>query len=92
MSGKQAMRYPGLLNLFNQVRNFLEKDFELQFNQINPYPETLPFPLVNYDAIVLQNEEKMLQVGIEFWNNKPYLTYIALSRRGDKKIASKAGQ
>jgi hypothetical protein len=72
---KTKLKYRYLKPLFENINLFLQEEFSIAF--ISDDITQLPAEIENFNRIMLINDQQKILVGFEFWNNEPYLTYIA---------------
>ncbi|MCG8572951.1 MAG: hypothetical protein MJB14_22690 [Spirochaetes bacterium] len=75
LTNEKPLKYRSLKNMTQEVNEFLKHDFEIEILSKNKYQ--LPAEIINFQQIVLKNNQKTMLIGIELWNNQPFLAYVA---------------
>ena len=69
---KNKNEYNKNIKIFNEILQLLESDFNIKYN-IKNISHYMPIQIKNFQFIVLDYKNMTLYIGLEFWNNKPYI-------------------
>lgn len=65
--------------LFENILELLEHEFEIEYPAYDEKSRyNIPIEINNFQYIILKYKEKDLYIGIEFWNDKPYICFLSL--------------
>ncbi len=76
---KNIMQDVIITKLLENILQILENEFEIEYSiegQKNSF--NIPIKMKNFQFIILKYNEKVLYIGVEFWNDKPFISCLCL--------------